>query len=188
MTVIEAAAISIGDIIEFGGAYNRGVVFWIDPADNTHGLICAFSDGLDPGSGTVVDASWDCSGTDIPGLPNVSYWSPQNPDNVYPGAEIGDGLNNTNNILISCPGSDAANLARGNIRDENWFVPSAKEMYEMYTQRSFLGGPGFYDFSQFYWTSTEKNSQLAWFQDMSNGNYDAVNKTDNNRVRPVRAF
>ena len=40
-----------------------GVVFWVDPADNTHGLVCALSD-------FASLRQWGCFGTDLPKQPH----------------------------------------------------------------------------------------------------------------------
>ena len=68
-----------------------GVVFWVDPSDNRHGLVVAFSD-------VATSEKWGCYGTDLSNVPNVTSNPP-----VGLGAEIGDGFNNTNDILQDCP-------------------------------------------------------------------------------------
>jgi hypothetical protein len=85
------------------------VVFWVDPTDNTHGLVCALSDYPNL-------REWGCYGTDLSNVPNVT----SGPSGL--GAEIGDGINNTNNILNDCPTASAALAARSYGPD--WFLSS----------------------------------------------------------------
>ena len=90
-----SATYSIGDIV------NGGVVFWLD-STGQHGLVCAFSD-------VATSVGWGCFGSDLPNVLNVPY-NGGNPSGL--GAEIGDGFNNTNNILKDCPTAPAALAAR----------------------------------------------------------------------------
>ena len=84
-----------------------------------HGLVVAMSD-------VATSVEWGCYGTDLPNVPNVLNGG--NPSGL--GAEIGDGFNNTNNILKDCPTAPAALAARSLGAD--WFLPSAKELNQMY--------------------------------------------------------
>ena len=161
---------SIGDVV------NGGVVFWLD-STSQHGLVCAFSD-------VANTVEWGCYGIDLPNVPNVPY-NGGNPSGL--GAEIGDGFNNTNNILNDCPTAPAALAARSLGLD--WFLPSAKELNQMYVNRETLEGvSGFTAFSNSYWSSTEYNSSVAWSQSFDNGNQNASNKGYAYDVRAVRAF
>ena len=73
------------------------------------------------------------------------------------GAEIGDGFNNTNDILKDCPTAPAALAARS--LGAQWFLPSAKELNQMYINKTTLEGvSGFTAFSNSYWSSTEYDS------------------------------
>jgi hypothetical protein len=76
---------AIGDIRE------GGVVFWVDPTDNTHGLVCAFEN-------SATGVAWGCFPANLPNVPNVTNYPP-----TGSGAEIGDGMSNTNGILTDCP-------------------------------------------------------------------------------------
>jgi hypothetical protein len=78
LTALEPTA--IGDIRE------GGVVFWVDPADNTHGLVCALSN-------YATQVEWVCFGADLPNVPNVNGFP-----SAGSGAEIADGESNTNSI------------------------------------------------------------------------------------------
>jgi hypothetical protein len=153
-----------------------GIVFWVDPADNTHGLVCAFQD-------TSI-AEWGCYGIDLPNVPNVLY-DAGNPTGI--GAEIGDGINNTNSILNDCPSAPAALAARS--LGPEWFLPSAKELEQMYINRTTLeAAPGFSAFSSFYWSSTEDGSTLACRFAFTNGLVFNLSKDFTLDVRGVRAF
>ena len=82
---------SIGDVV------NGGVVFHIFESDEPgfvsgqiHGLVVAMSD-------VPPSVQWGCHDTDLPNVPNVPY---NNGVPVGQGAEIGDGISNTNAILL----------------------------------------------------------------------------------------
>jgi hypothetical protein len=107
-----------------GDLRDGGVVFWVDPTDNTHGLVCTMSDNA-----TTVE--WGCFGVDLPNVPNV--FLPNGGILTGPGSEIGDGINNTNNILNDCPSAPAALAARS--LGAEWFLPSAKELNQMYIHK-----------------------------------------------------
>jgi LruC domain-containing protein len=161
-----------------GDLRDGGVVFWVDPADNTHGLVCALSD-------YATTVAWGCFGTDLPNVPNVPYNGGNPADS---GAEIGDGFNNTIDILTDCPSAPAAIAARS--LGTEWFLPSAKELNQMYINKTTLeDAAGFTAFSDFYWSSTEFGSDSAWFQNFGNGNQFNYGKDyPLGSVRAVRAF
>jgi hypothetical protein len=165
-----SATYSIGDVV------NGGVVFWLD-STGQHGLVCSFSD-------VATSVEWGCYGTDLPNVPNVSY-NGGNPSGL--GAEIGDGFNNTNNIIKDCSTAPAALAARSYGPD--WFLPSAKELNQMYINKTTLEGvSGFTAFSNFYWSSTEYDGYAAWGQFFYGGNQDFLSKYVTTSVRAVRAF
>ena len=161
-----------------GQLRDGGVVFWVD--GNGGGLVCALSDYP-----STVD--WGCYGTDLLSVPNVAY-NGGNP--VGPGAEIGDGEDNTTGILADCSSSPAALAARS--YGAEWFLPSAKELNEIYINRATLEAvPGFsaFTFSNYYWSSTEDDSVNAWRQSFYNGDQFVYSKYfTNGSVRAVRAF
>ena len=161
---------SIGDIV------NGGVVFWLD-STGQHGLVVAFSD-------VATSVEWGCYGTDLPNVSNAPY------NNNVPaglGAEIGDGFNNTNDILNDCPTAPAALAARS--LGAQWFLPSAKELKKIYDNKITLEAvDGFIDFSAYYWSSTEYDSFSAWNQSFNYGGQYGLNKVGSGYVRAVRAF
>jgi hypothetical protein len=90
---------NIGQIID------GGIVFYVAPTpidldgDGTldTGLVCAFQASF---------VQWGCTGIDLPSVPNVT----SGPSGL--GAEIGDGMSNTDAILNDCPTAPAALAAR----------------------------------------------------------------------------
>ena len=167
---LQSATYSIGDVV------NGGVVFWLD-STGQHGLVVAFSD-------VATFVEWGCYGTDLPNVPNVPY------DGGVPiglGAEIGDGFNNTNNILKDCPTAPAALAARS--LGPDWFLPSAKELNQMYDNKTTLEAvSGFTTFSSHYWSSTEYDNYSAWGKNFDVGFQDYEDKFSPVNVRAVRAF
>jgi hypothetical protein len=165
-----SATYSIGDVV------NGGVVFWLD-STGQHGLVVAFSD-------VATSIVWGCYDTDLPNVPNVPY-NGGNP--AGSGAEIGDGYNNTNDILEDCPNAPAALAARS--EGTQWFLPSAKELNQMYVNKTTLEAvSGFTAFSDFYWSSTEVDAKNAWEQDFDDGDRIIYGEYTANDVRAVRAF
>ena len=167
---LQPTTYNIGDIV------NGGVVFWLD-STGQHGLVVAMSD-------VATSVQWGCYGTDLPNVSNVPY------NNGVPaglGAEIGDGFNNTNDILNDCPTAPAALAARS--LGAQWFLPSAKELNQMYINKTTLEGvSGFTAFSVFIWSSTENGFGNAWRQGFSSGNQYLNGKSYPSNVRAVRAF
>ncbi len=163
-----------------GDFRNGGVVFWVDPADNTHGLLCAINDA-------PAELQWGCVGTDLPSVPNV-----QNNPPSGPGAEIGDGMSNTIAILATTICSSPAASYAHSLGPE-WFLPSTNELKEMRQNRAAInataianGGAAFQN--DWYWSSTEYDIYGAWFQDFSDGSQTPDTKIAADGVRPVRAF
>ena len=174
-----SATYSIGDVV------NGGVVFWLD-STGQHGLVVAFSD-------VATSVEWGCYGTDLPNVPNVPY---NGGKPVGSGAEIGDGFNNTYDILQDCPTAPAALAARS--LGAQWFLPSAKELNQMYINKTTLEAvSGVTAFAtSYYWSSTESVNYYAWAQNLTDGSQvDLGKSTTNNmdmtspsKVRAIRAF
>ena len=173
---------------QIGDLRDGGVVFWVDPEDSTHGLVCALSDV------NVGRVQWGCRGTDISGISNAT--GNPNSGTIYPpngpSTEIGVGKANTEAILLNCPTAPAALAAR--LLGSDWFLPSSKEINEIYLNKDILEAvPEFIHMpnSEWYWTSTEHNKNIAivWFES-TNGvsNYIFASKNTLSYVRAVRAF
>ena len=155
---------SIGDVV------NNGVVFHLFVDGETgyvsgenHGLVVAMSD--------VASVEWGCYGAGI--LLSL-------------GAEIGDGFNNTNDILNDCPTAPAALAARSLGAD--WFLPSINELKKIYDNKTTLEAvDGFSPFSSYYWSSSDHDFNFAWRQNFFNGQ-GLYYKDLTYNVRAVRAF
>ena len=177
-TQITYNAIRVGDF------HQGGVVFHLFVDGETgyvsgeiHGLVVAMSD-------IATSVQWGCYGTDLPNVPNVPY---NGGVPVGLGAEIGDGISNTNAILNDCPTAPAALAARSLGAD--WFLPSINELKKIYDNKTTLEAvDGFTDFSNYYWSSTEYAVSGAWEQSFNIGFQSASNKTYPDDVRAVRAF
>ena len=167
-----------------GDFYGGGVVFYLlGPLDTgyvegeTHGLVVSMSD-----VGPSVE--WGCFPDDLQNVPNVPA-SGGVPFGL--GAEIGDGISNTNAILLDCPGAPAA-LATGAL-GEDWFLPSINELNQMYINKTTLEAvDGFSPFSNYDWSSTEADNVSAWRQSFDGGTQTNYNKGIPGNVRAVRAF
>jgi hypothetical protein len=168
-----------------------GVVFWVDPADNTRGLVCAIED---------QDGS-----TDSPYSGNIQ-WSPSYYDqSTIIGARdtaIGTGSANTTAIIAHLGGVEieyAAGLARayrgGGFDD--WFLPSIDELSEMYLKMATINttamanGGAIFASDGVYWSSTEHDiSFTAWHQSFhsTGGHISEHPKFTFLNMRAVRAF
>ena len=121
-----------------------------------------------------ASAPWGCFGVSISGAD---------------GTEVGTGEQNTIDIEAGCTtfGTAAdrcANLGLGGYDD--WFLPSKDELNLMYTNLKVAEVGGFADY--YYWSSSEYNAYLAWYQDFSNGSQNTNARDVTYRVRAVRAF
>jgi hypothetical protein len=167
----------VNDPIVVGSFYGGGVVFWVDPSDNRHGLIAAVAD---QSSGI----QWRNGDT--------------NQTTEATGTAVGTGSANTY-AIITVQGETETDYAAGLARDYNgggytdWFLPSKDELNLMYTNKATInttasanGGSDFADY--YYWSSTEYDNDSAWGQNFVNGGQGGLNKNHASYVRAVRAF
>jgi hypothetical protein len=100
-----------------------------------------------------------------------------------------DGAAKTTVMLGVCT-SGAANLVDAYTVTVNgvvygdWFLPSKGELNQMYVNRSAIGGFS----ADSYWSSSEEDAYLAWFQNFYYSFQDGHLKSLTLHVRPVRAF
>ena len=154
-----------------------GVVFWVDPLDDSHGLVCAIED----------------QGSEIQWF-NGSY--------IVTGATdlaIGAGSANTT-AIIATQGAVTTDYAAGLARAYNgggfndWFLPSKDELNAMYENKATInstaianGGSAFN--AEKYWSSSEDDFERAWVKDFEiNGSWSDREKYKDELVRAVRAF
>ena len=166
--------------LNIGDLANGGIVFWINPNDTQHGLVCAPED--------LPISQWGCYG---------SYFETE--------TTIGSGLSNTMTIIGECliPESIASRICYNLILNdyEDWYLPSKDELNLLY-ENLHLNGFGNFENGDgnccngWYWSSSdgELNGEAAWvqsFRDDQNGmqaTYDIGIKYFENHVRAIRSF
>jgi hypothetical protein len=162
---------SAANLLAIGDTYQGGKIAYIlqsgDPGfifGQTHGLIAATSD---QSTGT----EWGCFGTLISGANGTAF---------------GTGNQNTIDIMAGCATAGIAarlcgDLVLGGYSD--WYLPSQDELYELYINR----GPVGLNYN-YYWSSSESGSSIAWVQNVFNGTQSSSSKSSTYYVRAVRAF
>ncbi len=109
---------------------------------------------------------------------------------VGTGTAIGSGEANTAAIVAALQDNGGTvyaakicdELNEGGVTD--WFLPSKDELAELYDQKTTVGGFS----SDFYWSSSEDDSNNAWKQYFINGNQFGSYRSSGGMVRAVRAF
>ena len=164
--VAHCGNLEIGDIGPGGG-----IVFYLANEIGTHGLEAAPFDAM--------SSPWGCYGTDIIGTSQF----------------VGDGLANTNKIVVGC--SDVNTAARITLDYtyngfSDWYLPSLSELSVMFMAIG-PGGihphhniGGFAD--KLYWSSTEIDNNTAEVVNFSPNSYSMPNKNSTLRVRSIRSF
>lgn len=128
---------------QIGDTLAGGIVFYLDET-KCHGLVCAFEDQAIQVKYATLN--WK----DFP-LPNGWEWG-STPYTNLSNEAIGMGQPNTNTIIsnIGSTGNVAVickNYTGGGYSD--WFLPSLKELVEIYTHKDKIPGLGW-----LYWSST----------------------------------
>jgi hypothetical protein len=171
------AQIDEAQIGQFRGA---GIVFWVDPADNYIGLVCAIED---QNSGSKI--RWSNGSTINTGATETA---------------IGSGLANTDAIILAQGATEtscAAGIARaytgGGFND--WFLPSKDELNQMVVHRAIINSTansnGGANFPTHVWSSTQHNYSYgyAWIMNFIGGYHNLKNiESEPNFVRAVRVF
>lgn len=183
-TGVANITINLTDVLEIpanvGDYRDGGVVFWVDPTDNTKGLVCAVVDQ------SSSAAEWGCydlvSPVEITGAD---------------GTAIGSGVQNTIDIVNGCTTSGTAadichSLTLNGFSD--WFLPSRDEMNAIYLNKSVLNpvflsnGGTVLDEGVYYWTSSEYSADRAYDFYFANGLSEGSLKLNYFSVRAIRAF
>ena len=162
--------------LEIGDLYEGGIVFYLDNSGE-HGLVCALVDQSD-------SAVWCSDVAEVNGAD---------------GEEIGDGAQNTQDILAACNEAGTAASLCSNLThngQSDWFLPSVGALEEIADQLELInsaieanGGTAIALDS--YWSSTELN--LGSNSSAMTYNFDFVVAGSNTkfgtaRVRSVREF
>ena len=133
--------------------------------------------GLEAAPVDQATAPWNCFGTDVASVDNIACAG--TPDS-------NSGAVNTPLIAVACGG--AAAVAAVYIwpnGQTDGFLPNKEELNSLYAQRNVVGSFA----SNFYWSSSENNSNSAWDQFFDFGNQvDNSVKSNALGVRAVRAF
>jgi len=171
-TETAVATINLNNINELGDYNHGGIIFWLDPADNSHGLVFAFNNQLS-------NLQWGCSGTTTGAN----------------GTAIGTGEANTTTIVsVGCGIGGAAevisNLSANGYND--WFLPSVDEWNEIEINYSSIlwpaiqanGGSGLNNTN---WTSTEDSDSNVYVH-LFGGGASSYPKSLTINALPVRAF
>lgn len=150
----------------YGKMYEGGLIFYLDTINGT-GMVAATEN-------QSTGAAWGCSG-ELLGIT---------------GRYIGDGAQNTINIVSNC--SEIGIAAR--LCDElnlngkdDWFLPSQDELNLIYTNLHLKGYGGFLDDP--FWSSTEfPLLSSAMYQHFSTGVMNNAFKVNLGNVRAARVF
>lgn len=174
--------INLNNINELGDFNHGGVVFWIDPTDDTKGLVCSIVD-------QTAGVRWD---------------NPSGPSTSVSGTSIdfGTGSSNTD-LIIAHEGGDQSTYAAGVARAydgggfNDWFLPSTGEMTEVFNNITIInttsvanGGANISTVTDYYWSSSRQpnTTESVYLFSFINGGANGVLPINSRPVRAVRAF
>jgi hypothetical protein len=152
ITAVESEPVAIGELRK------GGIVFWVDPADNTHGKVCAFEDA-----------------------PTNSYWvGAINYCNGYTNPDTGTGVYSDWYL----PSKDELQLMYANLQRFGCSTntPGGTDSGLCATRKANFSA------DDAYWSSTEYGVNAAWSQDFTNGGQSSKNEYFTYYVRAVRTF
>jgi hypothetical protein len=161
--------VTYGDDVTFTAKYKigdnmyGGLIFYLDESGE-HGLVCATSD--------QVDSPWGCA--DVVGAG---------------GKSIGTGVQNTIDIVLSCPSEGYAAKACYDLElngYDDWFLPSLDELNLMCSNLYEHNLGGFY--GNYYWSSSQYDASSSYANNFLYNSTATRSKSDNARTRAVRAF
>ena len=169
--------------LTLGAFHEGGYIFYLD-ATGQHGLVAAASD--------ITSSATMGSGL-------TWYWHNAFEDHSgeTEGTQVGCGKANTRSLVRKADGKEEYRAAY--VCDEfvsadgysDWFLPSKDELGLMYTNLKLQGIGGFGSGNDNdYWSSSQNSSddEEAWSQNFTTGAVTTNGKTNNLRVRPIRAF
>lgn len=170
--------ITIEDVYEQPGVIGEyrdfGIVFWLDPNDNSRGMICSTYD-------QTSDANWSCSNADV-----VDAM----------GTAIGTGYQNTMAILEGCADSFTGAYKCNHYSDggfTDWYLPSRDELMELYNHKDIISATsiskgGLPLSNSYYWSSSQASLENAYAIYFNDGTVVAKTKAFTENVRAVRKF
>jgi hypothetical protein len=161
-------------VLAIGDFHEGGVIFYID-STGVHGLVSAIED-------QSFEADWGC--------PTLSI-------NGADGEEVGEGLQNTIDIIEQCSDNGIAAELSSEYKYNgyvDWFLPSIDELSLIELNKDLIdetalanGGKVLEDTE--YWSSTEFNSNSVWVEHLSDGPpFGAIKDEMARNVRSIRAF
>ncbi len=163
-------------LANIGQTYQGGIFFYyFQPSDigyvdgEIHGLICSTAD-------QSVDVTWGCQGT-----------------MASTNDAIGTGNVNTDAMTSQCSElNTAATVCASLVLNgySDWFVPSRRELQEMYNKLH-VNGLGSFSVvagDNFYWCSSQFNNSSAWYRYFATNYETTGSKTGLFRVRAIRKF
>ncbi len=151
-----------------GLEYQGGLIFYV--AEDGSGLVTA-PDFVE------FEGQWGCRGNYQHAL----------------GGEIGDGLQNTQELVTNCGTGDVSPVDAAKkcfeleLAEFQWYLPNVAELQELYMMSKNLR-LGFFDEGKLYWTSSNATANAAMAFSFASGSTELKNKTTNGRIKPIHQF